>query len=436
MVSIRPSELIIEPDDPFEHDMLDRQRRVEALCRRIVQIESAAVVAVNGRFGSGKSVFLKMCAAHLRNQGVPVAEFNAWQQSHTRVPLVDLVSALGGDPAATRRLWTIAVNLAWRSASVATGGLAAREDFRAPEDAAKFEEWKETEQRRAKFHEALVEVVGEHRKLAVLVDELDRCPPAQALELLNVVRHLFDVPGVVIILGINEQELRHRVKKLYGQGCRADEYLRRFVDLMVDLPDPGTELPGFLNAAFAAAGLGDRLSAGTRQYSGWMVQLLAERSGMSPRDIQQMAHRVASMLALVPAPDHSRQGPFDNRHAVQNAALSLFALRSSAPDAYRSFIAGESDGFAAAAALVEALSLGPAMASGHRTALMMVAVLLKLGLGDYSQMDVDEFARRFVNANAGDAAAADKIQHQFDGMDFDDDDIPMSHIVDVVELAA
>ena len=435
MTSVRPIEFIVDPDAPFENDMLDRQRGVEALCRLIVRIESAAVVAVNGRFGSGKSVFLGMCAAHLRKQDVPVAEFNAWQQSHTGVPLVDLVSALGRDPSGTKRLWQIAVNLAWRSASVASGGLIEREDFQLPEDAGKFEEWQQTEERREQFREALADVVGASGRLVVLVDELDRCPPARALELLDAVRHLFDVPGVVILLGINEQELRQRVQKLYGQDCEAAEYLRRFVDLMIDLPEPGDELAGFLNDALAAAGLEDRITAGAKQYSGWMVQLLAERSGMSPRDIQQMAHRVACMLALVPDPGSSRRDPYDGRLAVQHACLSLFALRSSDPDHYRKFVAGESEVFVAAAALVKALALDRALAVKHRTALAMVATLLALGLGGSIQMDVDEFERRFVEAGIGDAAVAQEIQLHFARMGYDYDDIPMSRVVDVVELA-
>ena len=83
MVRVRPEQFVVDEAQPFEGDRLDRRRRVEALCRLIARTESAAVVAVNGSFGSGKSVFLKMCAAHLRGQGVAVAEFNAWQQSHT-----------------------------------------------------------------------------------------------------------------------------------------------------------------------------------------------------------------------------------------------------------------------------------------------------------------------------------------------------------------
>ena len=68
--------------------------------------------------------------------------------------------------------------------------------------------------------------------LIVIIDELDRCHPSYALELLATVRHLFNVDGVVkIVLAINRAELAHSVQSIYGPDFSADRYLRRFADL-------------------------------------------------------------------------------------------------------------------------------------------------------------------------------------------------------------
>ncbi len=37
---------------------------------------------------------MTMCSAELRRRKVRVVDFNAWQQSHTKSPIVDLVSAI------------------------------------------------------------------------------------------------------------------------------------------------------------------------------------------------------------------------------------------------------------------------------------------------------------------------------------------------------
>ena len=263
------------------------------------------------------------------------------------------------------------VNLGWWSTDKVTLGLVSRKNLQVPEDAPKFGEWKQIEQRRTEFCKALAELVGKDERLVVFIDELDRCLPARALELLDAVRHLFDVLGVVIVLGINEGELRHRVKQLFGQDCEADVYLCRFVDVSIDLPDPGSELAGFLDDSFITAGLEERLRDGG--YSGPVIELLAEQPGMSLRDIEQMVHRVSLVLA------HSPETRLDDcQRTRMQATLSLFALRVVARDVYDRFVAGECDGFAAAEGLKDALS-DRSIAGSHPVASRIFAMLCHLG---------------------------------------------------------
>ena len=92
--------------------------------------------------------------------------------------------------------------------------------------------WKEAEQGTVQFREQLAKAATEaDRPLIVLIDELDRCHPSYALELLATVRHLFNVDGVVVVLAINRAELAHSVQSIYGPDFSADRYLRRFADL-------------------------------------------------------------------------------------------------------------------------------------------------------------------------------------------------------------
>ena len=443
MTSVRPAEFVVDADEPFKHDRLDRKGRVEALCRIVVELQSPAVLAVNGPFGSGKSVFLRMCAAHLQSQAadsqsqeVRVAEFNAWQQSHTRVPLVDLVATLTHSLTEAEqlgeRLMKIAQVLGWRAASAATRGVIQREDFEVPADLSRFGEWKDTESRKAEFHETLAGVVDENGKLVVLIDELDRCPPERALETLDVARHLLDVPGVVVVLGVNANELHHRVKRVYGDGCDAERYLRRFIDLAVDLPGPGSNLTAFLNETSATVGLADRVgTAQSGQYSASILELLASRAELSARDIAQMMHRLAQVLALSPAPDSLSS----TRWAQELTILSVCVLRSAAPDAYRRLAAGAVDGFAAAAALVEALALDQMLVEGDPVAMKVVANVAQLGHDHFAEMDAGEFKQRLVAAGIGDQATAELIAQRYVEPRHFYGRPNLGHILDLVELA-
>ena len=61
--------------------------------------------------------------------------------------------------------------------------------------------------------------------LIVIIDELDRCRPSYAVELLENAKHLFSVDHIVFVLAVNRSELVHSVKALYGDGFDALGYL-------------------------------------------------------------------------------------------------------------------------------------------------------------------------------------------------------------------
>lgn len=64
----------------------------------------------------------------------------------------------------------------------------------------------------------------------IFIDELDRCKPTYAVEMLEAIKHVFDIPGLVFIVATNTQQLIHTVKSVYGSGFNAEEYLSRFFD--------------------------------------------------------------------------------------------------------------------------------------------------------------------------------------------------------------
>ena len=408
---LRPPEFEVSPENPYAKDTLGRQRRVEALCNLIKEeAATAAVVSIDGGFGTGKSVFLRMCAACLRDAEVHVVEFNAWQQSHTSDPLVDLVSALAATSSSeTENLKEIVLGMAGRVAvnalgqvvSAATGGvldltgIASANDV-VPSD--RFTAWSEAEDQVANFKRALAELVnGGGGPLVVLVDELDRCLPSYAMELLNTARHLFDVPGVVIVLGINRVELEHRVQKVYGQSCDADAYLRRFVDLPISLGDPPAErIETYVASVFAAANLDSDQTSGELQPA---LALRAGQPGASMRDIEQTAHHAAQIFS----PAKQMPGWAWNR-----ATIAMLLLRQINRSFYEDFRARRCDVFEVAKTLRSGLEpVFDALHPQQYGLAKMEAMLLCLGdTHDFGAEENADFERRYVAAELGDQSSA------------------------------
>ena len=71
--------------------------------------------------------------------------------------------------------------------------------------------------------------------MVFIVDELDRCRPTFAIELLERVKHVFDVPNILFVFGLNRDELCKSLRSVYGE-IDADVYLRRFFDFEFNLP--------------------------------------------------------------------------------------------------------------------------------------------------------------------------------------------------------
>lgn len=65
-------------------------------------------------------------------------------------------------------------------------------------------------------------------KLVIIIDELDRCRPTFAIETLEIVKHVMDVPNVVYLFALDIQQLGAAVKQVYGPDTDATGYLMRF----------------------------------------------------------------------------------------------------------------------------------------------------------------------------------------------------------------
>ncbi|QYJ84882.1 KAP family NTPase [Shewanella mesophila] len=72
----------------------------------------------------------------------------------------------------------------------------------------------------------------------VFIDELDRCRPSYAVEMLEVIKHIFDIAGVVFIVATDTAQLQHAVKAIYGEGFDARTYLSRFFNSRFTLKQP------------------------------------------------------------------------------------------------------------------------------------------------------------------------------------------------------
>ena len=89
----------------------------------------------------------------------------------------------------------------------------------------------------AMVKELINEAIAEKaQRLVIIVDELDRCRPTYAIEMLERIKHYFDDERIIFVSSINKQELIHTISKYYGNGFDSSLYLNKFFDHTIQLP--------------------------------------------------------------------------------------------------------------------------------------------------------------------------------------------------------
>jgi len=75
------------------------------------------------------------------------------------------------------------------------------------------------------------------KPIILFIDELDRCRPDYAVDMLEVIKHVFDVENVKVVLVTNTKQLRAAINHRYGVEVDAQKYLDKFLKYSFALPD-------------------------------------------------------------------------------------------------------------------------------------------------------------------------------------------------------
>lgn len=270
-------EIEIDESDPFKNDKLNRKPFAKSLTNLINNIEDPLVIAFDGKWGDGKTTFVKMWQQHLNQQGFCTIYFDAFASDYLDDAFIALLGNISiaieaAYPKSSRvrtklnQVKKAAIEaapslLSWMSSislKALTMGIIGAEEVKqlqdikekitaAPKDYASImlkekltlfsEENKSIEEFRAKLADLAREIFEEKKKsLVFIIDELDRCRPNFAVQLLEKVKHLLSVNHINFVLVMNIEQLEQTIRCIYGQNIDARTYLQKFIHLRCSLP--------------------------------------------------------------------------------------------------------------------------------------------------------------------------------------------------------
>ncbi|WBH16889.1 KAP family P-loop NTPase fold protein [Sphingomonas radiodurans] len=277
--------------------MLERFLTSEAAALASLDRKEAYVLALDAPYGEGKSWFLKRFREHLALNH-PVAFYDAWVDDGNHEPLVGIMAALevalkdflrtkalrtrfsamtraalpilgkallgAGTKAVGKYVGETIFDDAAATVTEKAKGTKKEDDDNSPlvtgldklgegvseivDGAGKalLEQYRKRAASREAFKANLLAIAEGFETdddprvspIYIIVDELDRCRPSFAIQLLEEIKHLFDVPGVVFVIALHSGQLTHSIKAIYGEGFESDDYLRRFFSRSYTLRRP------------------------------------------------------------------------------------------------------------------------------------------------------------------------------------------------------
>ncbi len=279
-----------DPKWLWQNDPLKRQSQAEKITRIIRTVKDPFVISLSAPWGTGKTEFIRMWEyalqeGHIDGEKHACLCFNAWKNDFSGEPIkafVGELTALAGrilaneisKPTEIKNSLQKTSESAFRLARAAfptilkgvikkTTGVAVEELFTEEIDGetrriaqetfgeaadkvssqyiAEYLSRKETvNQFKASLGDLAETIfsIGYSKPLMVFVDELDRCRPDYAIELLESIKHLFDIENLIFILSIDKEQLENAVRALYGPQINTSCYLQKFIDVEFKLKIP------------------------------------------------------------------------------------------------------------------------------------------------------------------------------------------------------
>ena len=390
-IRIQPKEIEVPADNPFKYDLLARKEPIEILTAIIGSIEGPCVLAVDSGWGTGKTTFLKMWIQHLRNEGFHAVDFNAWETDFTESPFVALSAEITQtlekrpDGQQTQRIDDLkkATSEVMRATSGPLLRIAAsaipmvgtqmakelevKPAYHMENAASEYQEAKEAFRSFRSILQDTAKALAESKggkPLVIVVDELDRCRPSYAIEILEVAKHFFTVDHIVFVLTVDRSQLAHSIKVLYGNEFDSVGYLRRFFDVDFRLPEPDRE--AFINAILDSVRINEYIESmegGASRAISWLRSIFS-KSDISLRRVAQTIHRLGLALASVAHPEP----------LFVHTLVILLIMRTLDPDAYHRFIQGEATDEEAVRAFFSSPGISELLLRGERVPIEAVII--------------------------------------------------------------
>lgn len=251
-------------------DIFDRRRLYTQMIRLIKNSpDKSLVFALDDRWGNGKTSFVKMMQSEIElneKDNLNVIYFDAFENDYQSDPFIsisaELYSLLDAGDSTTKKIGqkiaetgkklgaSLFINGSKLAITALTAGLVngtvLEQAGEAISDSVsselesfiedKIKSMEQEKQNIIDFKTALEDIHKKtNKKTLIIIDEMDRARPDYSLDLLEKVKHLFSVEGLVFLIVMNREQFEKGISYRYG-NIDSSLYLNKFIHYWFTLP--------------------------------------------------------------------------------------------------------------------------------------------------------------------------------------------------------
>ena len=252
------SSITDKPISFLTEDLLKVDKYSNALSNFITNSETPITIGLQGEWGTGKTSLMALLLEDFKTKDIACSWVNTWEYSMFRNAHETTPGVLRGmleklkESCIDRGVWTLkdSTQAKFKTAAKFLGGLANQIvsnqtgiDVKAAADGTSDSAASSVEiaEIKALISGLIQDLIDDSKnpikKVVFFVDDLDRIPPSDAVEVLEALKNIFDIPNCVFVLAIDYDVVVKGLEDKFGPKTEENEReFRSFFDKIIQVP--------------------------------------------------------------------------------------------------------------------------------------------------------------------------------------------------------